>query len=99
MREGTGQIIVNNRHWMYYFKDAYWRHHIISPLLATEMINKFDFKVLVRGGGLNGSYSFIFTHSLRFILYNIITSHFTPHNHTIYLSYIFVFSSHNTSKE
>jgi small subunit ribosomal protein S9 len=63
MREGTGQIMINNRHWMYYFKDVCWRHHLISPLLATEMTNKFDIRVSVRGGGLSGSYSVIRTHT------------------------------------
>jgi ribosomal protein S9 len=57
MREGTGQITVNNRHWMCYFPLPQHRHHIISPLLVTEMMNKMDFKVLVHGGGVSGLYT------------------------------------------
>lgn len=54
MVEGTGQITINNRHWMYYFKDFHHRHHIIAPLLATEMLNKMDIIVRVHGGGVSG---------------------------------------------
>ncbi|XP_049849193.1 30S ribosomal protein S9-like [Schistocerca gregaria] len=54
MTKGTGNITINDRHWMYYFKEWTVRNHIIEPLLITESLNKWNIQVRVKGGGFTG---------------------------------------------
>jgi len=54
MREGTGQITVNNRSLEDYFKRPTSRMVIDQPLSLTQLVGKFDIRVNVVGGGLSG---------------------------------------------
>lgn len=54
MTPGSGNITINGRHWMYYFKDAPVRNSVLEPLTLTEYLNKWDIEALVTGGGFRG---------------------------------------------
>ena len=54
MTAGTGIITVNKRKFEDYFTVETTRGYINQPLVLTEMMGKFDFKVNVKGGGLTG---------------------------------------------
>lgn len=54
MTPGAGNITINGRHWMYYFKDAPVRNSVLEPLTLTEYLNKWDIEALVSGGGFRG---------------------------------------------
>lgn len=54
LRKGTGNITINGKHWIYYFKDYPVRNKVIEPLTVTETLNKWDIDVRVKGGGFTG---------------------------------------------
>lgn len=54
MTPGTGSIQVNNRNLDEYFGRETARMIVRQPLELVEMIDKFDFKVSVVGGGGSG---------------------------------------------
>lgn len=54
INEGKGQIIVNDRDYKDYFTTHQLRYLIEQPLKLAESIGKFDIKVNLDGGGLNG---------------------------------------------
>ena len=54
LKEGTGQIIVNQRSLEDYFKRPTSRMVIEQPLSLTQLVGKFDIRVNVVGGGLSG---------------------------------------------
>lgn len=51
---GEGDIIVNDKDANEYFSRGVDRSAIEEPLLATELRNKFNIMVKVRGGGVTG---------------------------------------------
>ena len=51
---GYGQIIVNNRPFEEYFPRKTLQMIIRQPLQLTKMIDRFDIKVTVAGGGVSG---------------------------------------------
>lgn len=54
MRFGTGNIIINKRTLENYFSRETSCMIVRQPLELIDMINKFDFYVTVKGGGISG---------------------------------------------
>jgi small subunit ribosomal protein S9 len=51
---GGGNIVVNKKDFKEYFNRVSLQKHIKDPLLATNMLDKFDVKATVKGGGISG---------------------------------------------
>jgi small subunit ribosomal protein S9 len=51
---GTGNIVINNNTLEQYFGRKTARMIVRQPLEATNLLEKFDVKVTVAGGGMNG---------------------------------------------
>jgi small subunit ribosomal protein S9 len=51
---GSGKVTVNNREFEHYFPDSFDRQVVLSPLVAVEMVDRFDIHANVRGGGHAG---------------------------------------------
>jgi small subunit ribosomal protein S9 len=51
---GVGEIKVNRRELVDYFRNETQRAVIRSPLSITDCLGKFDLKVTVDGGGISG---------------------------------------------
>jgi small subunit ribosomal protein S9 len=51
---GAGKVTVNGRALEHYFTVETQRETAISPLQKTELLNKYDARVNVNGGGLSG---------------------------------------------
>jgi small subunit ribosomal protein S9 len=54
IKSGKGQITVNTRSLQDYFGRETARMVVMQPLEAVKMTDKFDIKVVVRGGGASG---------------------------------------------
>ncbi len=54
LRPGKGEIIINNRPIDVFFGRETSRMVVRQPLELTEMLEKFDVKVNVSGGGITG---------------------------------------------
>tara|TARA_B100000674_G_C37710158_1_gene854754 strand:+ start:444 stop:881 length:438 start_codon:yes stop_codon:yes gene_type:complete len=54
IKKGTGKIYVNGKNMNDYFKRPVHQLKVIMPLQETNVINKFDVKCNVKGGGLSG---------------------------------------------
>jgi small subunit ribosomal protein S9 len=54
LRPGKGEIQVNARAFENYFPTESTRAMVRQPLLATEMMDKFDVTILADGGGVAG---------------------------------------------
>jgi small subunit ribosomal protein S9 len=51
MTEGTGQITINNRPFEDYLPTIELQNAILAPFQAASLMNKFDVKIAVKGGG------------------------------------------------
>ena len=51
MTEGTGQIVINERPFEEYLPTIELQNAILAPFQAAEVMNKFDVKVVIKGGG------------------------------------------------
>ncbi|MDQ3016551.1 MAG: 30S ribosomal protein S9 [Bacteroidota bacterium] len=51
---GTGAIKINGREYKEYFPQAHISAHVIAPLLELDLLNTYDVKVNVSGGGFRG---------------------------------------------
>ena len=51
---GTGNIKVNGREYKEYFPQLHISAHVIAPLLELNVLNQYDVKVNVVGGGFRG---------------------------------------------
>ena len=51
---GTGNIKVNGREYKEYFPQLHISAHVIAPLLELDVLNQYDVKVNVSGGGFRG---------------------------------------------
>lgn len=49
-----GKVIVNERTFEQYFPNQTKQMIILQPVVITERAEKYNFKVVVRGGGVNG---------------------------------------------
>lgn len=54
LRSGKGEITVNHRPFENYFPTESMRAIIRQPLLAAELMDKFDVLILADGGGVAG---------------------------------------------
>ncbi len=54
LSNGTGDIKVNGRGYKEYFPQAHISAHVIAPLLEIDVLNQYDIKVNVSGGGFRG---------------------------------------------
>jgi small subunit ribosomal protein S9 len=54
LASGSGKFTVNGRPMEAYFVVETQRMHLLQPLVATELLNKYDVRVNVAGGGPNG---------------------------------------------
>jgi len=52
--DGTGKISINGRELEHFFTEEKDRSAVVGPLLVTEMRNRLDMFVTVRGGGISG---------------------------------------------
>jgi small subunit ribosomal protein S9 len=53
MCEGTGQITINNRTFEEYLPTVELQNSILGPFQALSVMNKFDIKAVVKGGGIH----------------------------------------------
>jgi small subunit ribosomal protein S9 len=51
---GTGKIRVNGREYKEYFPQAHINSHVVAPLEELNVLNQYDIKVNVTGGGFRG---------------------------------------------
>lgn len=54
MKEGSGTLVVNKRDFDEYFTGDNLKMLIKQPLEVTGQMDKFDFYINVRGGGISG---------------------------------------------
>lgn len=54
MKEGGGNITINNRDYKAYFSTGTLQYKVEQPLSMLELLGNFDIKVNVEGGGING---------------------------------------------
>ena len=54
MNEGSGKIVINRRAFEEYFATIPLQNQVLAPFQETNLLNKFDVKVVVRGSGLPG---------------------------------------------
>jgi small subunit ribosomal protein S9 len=54
LRSGKGEITVNHRPFENYFPTESMRALVRQPLLAAELMDKFDVLILADGGGMAG---------------------------------------------
>ena len=54
LKQGTGNVKVNNRALEQYFPVETLRNEILTPLMVTETLGKYDIVANVNGGGLTG---------------------------------------------
>ena len=51
---GTGKIKINGREYKEYFPQLHISAHVIAPLVELDVLNQYDIKVNVNGGGFRG---------------------------------------------
>jgi len=54
MSEGKGTVTVNKRDYKEFFPVAVLQSKIVQPFELTDTVGKYDIKVNVSGGGVNG---------------------------------------------
>jgi len=54
VKEGSGVITVNNKPFEEYFERDTLKMVVMQPLVATDSISKYDFKISVKGSGKSG---------------------------------------------
>lgn len=54
MKEGNGALTINKKSAVDYLKKEMLVNQIIEPLKTTDLVDKFDIKVSVDGGGVSG---------------------------------------------
>ncbi len=54
LKDGKGEILVNNKDYKVYFPTPILQYVVKQPLELTNSIDKYDIKVNVDGGGSNG---------------------------------------------
>jgi hypothetical protein len=54
LKPGTGNISVNNSHFLHYFPSVVSRESVLLPFLVTEKLGQFDLSCKVAGGGKSG---------------------------------------------
>ncbi|MBB23689.1 MAG: 30S ribosomal protein S9 [Roseibacillus sp.] len=54
MTEGTGRIIINNRSFEEYLPTIPLQNEVLAPFQTTNLVNKYDLRVVVQGSGIPG---------------------------------------------
>lgn len=54
LKEGSGQITVNDRDYKDYFPTVILQYQVVEPFNITNTAGKFDVKVNLDGGGITG---------------------------------------------
>jgi small subunit ribosomal protein S9 len=54
LSNGTGNIRVNGREYKDYFPQPHINAHVVAPLLELDVLNQYDIKINVTGGGFRG---------------------------------------------
>lgn len=54
VQEGTGEITINKRAFEDYLPTLSLQNGVLEPFQITKLLNKFDVKVTVKGGGVTG---------------------------------------------
>ena len=54
MKQGSGKITVNNRDYKEYFPIATLQYVVTQPLQIAQLVEQFDIKVNLDGGGVSG---------------------------------------------
>lgn len=54
LREGSGHLIVNKQPYDTYFTDFVRRNDMITPLIVSDQLGRFDMMAIVGGGGVKG---------------------------------------------
>ncbi|NNC88341.1 MAG: 30S ribosomal protein S9 [Akkermansiaceae bacterium] len=54
LTEGTGKITINGSPFEEYFPTLPLENQVLAPFQTSNMVNKFDVKVVASGGGLGG---------------------------------------------
>lgn len=54
MRPGTGQIVINKKSAKEYLVREADRNLVMEPLKATELLDRYDLYINVKGGGVSG---------------------------------------------
>ena len=54
VKEGQGNITVNNRDYKNYFPTAILQYQVVEPFQVTNTEGKYDVKVNLDGGGITG---------------------------------------------
>jgi len=52
--EGSGKVIINGRELEEFFTEEKDQGAVVGPLLVTDLRNRVDIRVIVRGGGITG---------------------------------------------
>lgn len=54
MKEGSGQITINDRDYKDYFTTGTLQYKVTQPFEITDNLGKYDVKVNLNGGGITG---------------------------------------------
>ena len=54
MKDGKGNILINGRKIEDYFPEARYQYVVKQPLILLDLVDKFDIKVNIDGGGTTG---------------------------------------------
>ncbi|MGW8257728.1 MAG: 30S ribosomal protein S9 [Thermoguttaceae bacterium] len=54
IRNGNGQLVINDRPLESYFSNIKQRKAVLAPLEQTGKLNELDVRIQVEGGGING---------------------------------------------
>ena len=54
LRQGTGNILINNKDYKDYFPVEHIQGKVLEPLTAVDVLSIYDIKVNVKGGGVKG---------------------------------------------
>ncbi len=54
LKEGKGNIVVNNIDFKEYFKTEFLQGKVTQPFVLTSTLGKYDIKANLNGGGTNG---------------------------------------------
>ena len=54
LTEGTGSITINDRPFEEYFPNLPHQNEVLAPLQVSSLMNKYDIKIVAKGGGLLG---------------------------------------------
>lgn len=52
--KGSGKIIINDKEAKEFFPNGLYYSNMLQPLILTDNVNKFDFVISVKGGGISG---------------------------------------------